>query len=127
MQQLYQQSVIKMSFSFTSELVRKFVSSFEDGNLKPKKKQIPYRIKVNGRYIRLKSGKTIWKCLGHAKTALHNHFETTIYYPMRYTERQKLWGDQLMKVYPHDLDRYHAFLDYLVTEKIVEFVAVPAE
>lgn len=39
------------------------------------KKCVPYRIKYKGRYITLNSGKSLWKQLGHAKSALTNHLK----------------------------------------------------
>ena len=38
-----------------------------------------WRIKVDGRFIMTSSGKTVWKQLGHAKSALRLHFEDVKY------------------------------------------------
>ena len=35
-----------------------------------------WRIKVDGNYIKIRSGKTVWERIGHAKLALRNHFNS---------------------------------------------------
>lgn len=34
-----------------------------------------WRIKIDGNFITMSSNKTVWKCAGHAKTALRHHFD----------------------------------------------------
>ena len=43
--------------------------------LKPQARITPYRIKINGQYLTTRSGKTVWKRLGDAKNAFHNHLD----------------------------------------------------
>lgn len=53
-----------------------FLSSL---NLETKKlkKNKPVRIRYNGQFVTLKSGKTIWKRLGDAKSALRHDFNSS--------------------------------------------------
>lgn len=45
------------------------------GKAPPLKNFKPCLIKFNGEYVRVGSGKSVWKCRGHAKNALNNHFQ----------------------------------------------------
>ena len=61
-------------------------------------------ILVNGKRATLRSGKSVWSTLGHAKSALRNHIKTMCYYNL---SRK---SDELY--------------NYLIENKIVEFKEV---
>lgn len=82
------------------------------------KKTIPHRIKINGNFITTMSGKTIWKTLGHAKSALNHHISNIIGYKrfMSYEDYkilQNLAGKERTPKY---------VMEYMVSKGIVEFV-----
>ena len=39
------------------------------------RKSTPCRVRFLGKFITTKSGKTLWRTMGHAKSAILNHFE----------------------------------------------------
>ena len=39
------------------------------------RKSTPCRVRFLGKFITTKSGKTLWRTVGHAKSAILNHFE----------------------------------------------------
>jgi hypothetical protein len=87
-----------------------FLATFKPKTLKKRKNRIPYRIKIYGEFIQVNSGKTVWACLGHAKTALHNHWD--------------VWRHQTGK---RDIPAsvYYQFLEYLQDREILEFIPCP--
>lgn len=56
---------------FTPEQLTALKNTFK--STKPLKKSRPHRIKFMGEFITLNSGKTVWKRIGDAKSALNNH------------------------------------------------------
>ena len=65
-----------------THITKRFQTRIDE--LLPSNEAIPdpqlWMIKVNGEYVRLRSGKSSWKKIGHAKTALRNHFTGLSYY-----------------------------------------------
>lgn len=56
------------------------------------KKPTAYAIFYNGRPLKLRSGKTVWRKIGHAKNALRNDL-FDIVYRIPYKERNELWKE----------------------------------
>jgi hypothetical protein len=89
------------------------------------KKYIPCRIKVNGEFIQTNSGKSLWKCKAHAKSALKNHlrwkFDREI---EQYFPSLAINGRYGGMVIPRDTKTrcYHEFIDFLQNQGILEFV-----
>jgi hypothetical protein len=90
------------------------------------KKQTPCRIKINGEYIKVPSGKTLWKCKAHARLAVKTHFGY-------------MFGQELQKFYPQlatvlgpfgeyyipdkvETECYDEFIEYVQSQGILEFV-----
>ncbi len=108
-----------MNDKIPDEIINKIVLSFKPiVAKKPSKAQIPHRIKVNGQYVTLRSGKSLWKSIGNAKAALNNHLSDLEYHRIPYSEVKILQsiGGKLNR-------RYMAgIIEILVKEGIVEFV-----
>jgi hypothetical protein len=61
----------------TQELINKIESSFTiKEDIKPKKL---YRVKFNGKFIVVRSQKTVWPGIGAAKSAILNHLQGLSY------------------------------------------------
>jgi hypothetical protein len=63
--------------SITKKLLADIEESFNHG-LAQKGKTKPCRIKFNGKFITTLSGKTVWRNITFAKSALLNHFRSAI-------------------------------------------------
>lgn len=51
--------------------------TFDINPVSLRKKQKPYRVKVNGNYVVTDSKKTIWPSIGAAKNAIRNHINNS--------------------------------------------------
>lgn len=47
---------------------------------KKRKNRVPVRIRLDGKFVKLASGKSIWNCEGHAKVALQGHVNGFVYF-----------------------------------------------
>lgn len=78
-----------------------------------------WKIKVNGEFIKLNSGKQLWNTKGHAKSALKLHFSNT----SNCSLDQKLAQKYLKDKYSFDSNKlWNHFLDFLQERGILEFV-----
>ncbi len=111
---------------FTPEQLTALKNTFKP--TKPIKKARPHRIKFMGEFVTLNSGKTVWKRIGDAKSALNNHFDSyaTIGAFRRYETpssvnliMQNLFAD---KKYPYQ--HVKELIDLLEKAGVVEFVPV---
>jgi hypothetical protein len=62
-------------------------------------------ILVNGKRATLRSGKSVWSTIGHAKSALKNHLGSYYWYTLGQNKKNEMY-------------------DYLIQNKIVEFKEV---
>lgn len=89
------------------DLIKKFVSEFETLELR----NPPIRIKINGKFVRMRSGKSGWRTIGHAKAAIKGSVGYLVKEVTEgagnYREREKKWTE---------------FIDELVKIGIIEFV-----
>lgn len=79
-----------------------------------------YKIKINGEFIRLNSGKSVWSKNNHAKSALKNHYwgfpgDLAIKYRKYCEENGYIGSKNRNKLWNH-------FLDFLQEKGILEFV-----
>jgi hypothetical protein len=90
------------------------------------RKSTPCRIRFNGRFITTLSGKTLWRTVGHAKTALLHHFETV-------ASRDKYKPNKTLGFLPVtqygyiDGNTMKGFIRQLEAEGHIEYVAVDNE
>ncbi len=115
--------IMKNQNNIPDNIIKTVINSF---NYDPRllKTDTPYRIKINGKYIKTMSGKTLWKTLGHAKSALNNHISNLISY-RRYSELNediKILEDISGKEKPTKI-----VIDFLIKNNIVEFVPFTPE
>lgn len=73
------------------------IDAFVSYTLEVKKQQNPYRIKYKGNFIKTRSGKSVWRTLGFAKSALRNHVANTLAEHRIYGETDKIY-DELVKI-----------------------------
>lgn len=71
-----------------------------------------WRIKINGQYVATMSGKTVWKRIGDAKNAVHNHIDAW-FGCLPYGQRN------------YKDDDSHKYLDALMKSGVLEFVELP--
>lgn len=96
----------------------KIVASFSTDPKATKKKPAPktvWRIKINGKYVATMSGKTVWKRIGDAKNAVHNHIEAWFGCMCSFGQRE------------YKLDSSHNYLDAMTKSGVLEFVELPIE
>lgn len=74
---------------------------------KPLKHYKPCRIKYDGDYIAVSSGKSVWKHRGHAKNALINHFQ---------------YGKEKAFIVSNGFKDAKEFVKFLDDNKVIEFV-----
>lgn len=79
---------------------------------------VTWRIKVDGKFITTATRKTVWKQIGHAKSALRLHFET-----LRYKMHDKLKGDLKHRTINELFEE--AYQKFLTTR--VKFVKITSE
>ena len=60
------------SISMMSKTKESFERAFQPTEPKSKKKSKPCRIKIDGKFVKTWSGKSIWAAKGHAKLALRS-------------------------------------------------------
>lgn len=85
--------------------------------VKEKRKTVPCRIRMDGEFVVLDSGKSLWNCEGHAKNALRNHLDGYLSYDDFKESRDELNIHQ---------DSTDLVYDYLIKSGRVEFVPVGA-
>jgi hypothetical protein len=120
----------------TTELIQSLESSFIYKDHKTKK-QTPYRVKFNGKFITTKSKKTIWPSIGAAKNALLLHLSCEYHHDVTPSgHRTRLWCGKLLPLefytekcgYNENLYLPRKFFSILITElekqKIIEFIPV---
>jgi hypothetical protein len=82
--------------------------------VKPRRKMVPVRIELDGKIIVTESGKCVWACEGHAKSAFQGHISDII---SSWEIEEKTEGrNALRTVY-----------EYLVESGRVQFVPAVAE
>lgn len=121
------------------QLIDKITESFITKESKTKGKKVkPCRIKWMGKFVRLQSGKTVWRSIGDAKNALRNHFDSSrLYCVPRYfgdVHLQSLQIESILSLMktgtPNHIERnkiYHEFIQVLQDKKILQFVEVDFE
>ena len=60
-----------------TDLTNAVEQTFDTNPRQIRKKQQPYRVKVNGKYIVTDSQKTVWPNIGGAKNAIRNHLNNS--------------------------------------------------
>lgn len=105
-----------MNFTFSKEHIDKFKYS-----LKAVPRPNRVRIMVDGQYIEVLNGKTVWKTIGHAKAALLNHFRNGGSFKGNLCEDIIIFntGDKYSRL---SSEIWAAFLQELQDKKILEFV-----
>ena len=79
-----------------------------------------WQIKVNGRTIKTKSGKSLWQNKAHAKNALKNHFANV---PRDMCLYLNLSEKYLGNKYAYESNKlWNNFVDFLEAKGILEFV-----
>lgn len=61
------------------EFLKQVLESLSPSDLKQKRKPRPCRIKLNGKFIKTSSGKTLWNNPGFAKNAIIYHVKSLAY------------------------------------------------
>lgn len=110
---------------FTPEQLTALKNTFKP--TKPIKKARPHRIKFMGEFVTLNSGKTVWKRIGDAKSALHHHFATQTYSHYDPKADQSIINQLLKQFFSHEGYPYqHTSKLTSLLEKagVVEFVPV---
>jgi len=60
--------------------VKKLLATFRPVPVrKPRRKMTPCRLRVNGEFVQLRSGKSFWADIGHAKCAIRKHIRVRSY------------------------------------------------
>ena len=72
-----------MSDALKEKLLKEMLQSFVLAEIKEKYKPRPCRIKINGKFVKTLSGKTIWNKPAHAKSAIANHVRSNCYIILR--------------------------------------------
>lgn len=98
-----------------AEITDYLALSFKKG--KTVKPTTPYRIKFRGEFITLKSGKTLWRTQGHAKSAMTNHIQSEAWYGGDF--KKMLEKLNLKGRYNEEIKFVH---ENLVAEGIIEYV-----
>lgn len=103
---------------YKKESIEYFCSKFKFED--PKKKKVKScRIKVNGQFIVMPNGKTVWRRIGHAKSALVNALGS------KFTFVDSITGIEGFKLNYREADKYYQnFIDFLQKEGILEFVEI---
>lgn len=87
------------------------VDSFSQNPKPPKTPKTVWRIKINGQFITTISGKTVWKRIGDAKSAVHHHVSSWLCgIP---------YGSRDYKISSGD------YMDAMIKQGILEFVELP--
>lgn len=105
------------SIKFDQEDIINFISKFSN-----KSNSEGWKIKVNGEFIKVASGKSLWTKKIYAQNALKGHFNS---YPINiclcYVLNEKYLGNK----YHYDGNKlWNYFLDFLQENGILEFVKV---
>ena len=95
------------------QLLQQFANSFHKIN---KKKKEIWRIRVNGDFMRVDSGKCMWNSIGAAKNAVINHLELKLFILQRqsYVAGVNISSEEM----PHPRD----IIAVLESKGILEFV-----
>lgn len=67
-----------MSDELKEKLLKEMLQSFVGAEIKEKYKPRPCRIKINGKFVKTLSGKTIWNKPSFAKNAINNHVKSHV-------------------------------------------------
>ena len=89
----------------------KIVGSFDTDPKASKTPKTVWRVKINGQYIATVSGKTVWKRIGDAKNAVHNHIQDWLY-RIPYGSRN------------YSIDSGH-YMHEMMKQGVLEFVELP--
>jgi len=57
---------------------KKLLDTFKEDINKNRQKRSPCKFWVNGKFVRLNSGKSLWNMIGHCRNAIINHIETVL-------------------------------------------------
>ncbi len=107
-----------MSYTYSQKAIDLFVEGLENHDPEPLKPIKPVRVKVNGKYIYTKSGKSLWKTVGHAKSAIKHHFCSMYQNPL---EKEVYYGNQATGYKEHNAV-WAGFIKHLEEKGILEFV-----
>jgi hypothetical protein len=113
---------ISNNFEFPQPMIDEVVKSFRtDDSIAKFKKLSPCRVMVNGKFVVTDSGKTIWRRVGDAKSAVKNHLAGNGY--RLHDLYGKYFGEK--QAYSRDLDR--AFMNFLYSSGVIKIVPLAAE
>lgn len=116
-----------------TQLIDKITESFIKNEIPAAKTIKPCRIKWMGKFIRTNSRKTVWRSVGHAKSALRQHFSASrLYQDGQYNnwmsiERILCLMKAKKEYVPESRAIYHEFLQFLQDRKFLQFVEVDFE
>jgi hypothetical protein len=110
------------NFEFPQPMIDEVVKSFRtDNSIAKFKKLSPCRVMVNGKFIVTNSGKTVWRRVGDAKSAVKNHLAGNGYWLNDLYS--KYFGKK--QAYSSDLDR--AFMNFLYSSGVIKIVPLATE
>jgi hypothetical protein len=101
---------------FDNADLAKFASNFTDFT-----GHSGWQIKINGRTIKLRSGKSLWKEKGHAKSALKEHLKCVSHDPFPDILVKKYFKKEFVP-YKEECKFWQNFLAFAEQEGILEFV-----
>lgn len=91
------------------------VKSFRYESETKKTPRTVWRVKINGQFVTTCSGKTVWKRIGDAKNAIHNHVDDWV--------SRLPWSERRETKY----DFSHSVLKTMMEQGIIEFVELPID
>lgn len=72
--------------------IEKLKSTFRPVKEKKRRKGIPCRLRVGGKFVAVHNGKSVWGEIGHCKNAVRNHLDQVLGW-----ERARIVKDSIMK------------------------------